>query len=203
MLRMICGAAAITATGAAAGAAAAADLTPYGAALLVSAHNWSGPYIGGHLGFQWGDTTHNQTRRSGIAGGVQGGYNWQSGAWVFGGEAELNRSAAHDRFAPWKFSNPWFGTLRGRIGYGFNNILLYTTLGLAFGGGHANVIGATERKTHLGWTAGGGMEVSLTPTWSVRIEYLFVDLPDRPYALTGVGQGNESSLLRIGINYRF
>src|SRR6267142_496513 len=42
---------------------------------------------------------------------------------------------ANDTFAAWKFSNPWFGTLRGRAGYAMNNVLLYATFGLAYGGG--------------------------------------------------------------------
>ena len=70
---------------------------------------------------------------SGFAGGVQAGYNWQSGPWVFGIEGDLQASGADDTFAPWKFSNPWFGTVRGRVGYAFNNVLFYGTGGLAFG----------------------------------------------------------------------
>ena len=91
----------------------------------------TGAYLGGHLGYQWGNTTHNPTHPSGLAGGIQGGYNWQTGALVLGGEADLTISGAHDTFAPWKFSNPWFGTLRARAGYGFSNILVYGTVGLA------------------------------------------------------------------------
>ncbi len=32
-----------------------------------------------------------------------------------------------------EFSNPWFGALRGRIGFAMNNILFYGTLGIALG----------------------------------------------------------------------
>ena len=64
---------------------------------------------------------------------VSSAYNWQSGQFVYGVEADLQASGADDTFAAYKFSNPWFGTVRGRVGYAFNNILLYGTLGLAFG----------------------------------------------------------------------
>ena len=64
---------------------------------------------------------------SGVAGGVQVGYNWQRGQFVFGGETDLQVSDADDRFASWKFSNPWFGTLRARAGFAMNNVLLYGT----------------------------------------------------------------------------
>jgi outer membrane immunogenic protein len=201
MIRLICGAAAITT----AGAASAADYPrpPYATPYLVSIHNWSGPYLGGQLGYQWGNTTNSPARPSGIAGGVRGGYNWQSGSVVFGVEADLNISAAEDRFASWKFSNPWFGTVRGRLGYAFSNVLIYGTLGLAVGGGRVELGGMSENKTHTGWTAGAGMEVALTSAWSARVEYLYVDLSDQPYGLIGSNHGFESSLFRIGVNYRF
>jgi outer membrane immunogenic protein len=201
MIRLICGAAAITT----AGAASAADIArlPYATPYMVTVHSWSGPYLGGQLGYQWGNVTNNPARPSGIAGGVRGGYNWQTGSLVFGAEADLNISAAQDRFANWKFSNPWFGTVRGRVGYAFSNVLVYGTLGLAVGGGRVELGGASESRTHTGWTAGAGMEVALTNAWSARVEYLYVDLSDRPYGLIGSNHGFESSLFRIGVNYRF
>jgi hypothetical protein len=70
---------------------------------------------------------------SGIAGGLAAGFNWQNGNYVYGGEADINLSAANDTFAPWQFSNPWFGTVRGRAGVAINNVLLFGTAGLAYG----------------------------------------------------------------------
>jgi len=191
----------------ASGDAGAADF-PRGAPYYTvpapaSGYSWTGPYLGGNLGYQWGDTTRNPTNPSGIAGGVQGGYNWQTGQFVFGAEADITGSGASDTFAPWKFSNRWFGTLRGRIGYAFNNILLYGTGGFAVGDGRAELGALSESKTHFGWTAGVGLEVGLTSNLSARIEYLFVDLADKPYVLSGTSNGFESSLLRLGFNYRF
>lgn len=184
-------------------AAMAADLVPR--LSPIRAYSWQGPYVGANLGYQWGATTNNPTEPSGVAGGVQGGYNFQSGPFVFGVEADLQLSGAEDRFAPWKFSNPWFGTLRGRAGYAFNNILLYATGGFAYGSLRAEhtPTGLAQTTTGLGWAAGGGMEVALISNWTVRAEYLYVDLSDRPYSLTGVSNGLESQLLRFGINYRF
>jgi outer membrane immunogenic protein len=89
------------------------------------------------------------------------------------------------------------------VGYAFSNILLYATIGLAVGSGQVEIVGSTEHKTHFGWAAGAGMEVGLTPSWSMRVEYLFVDLAARPYTVTGARNGFESGVLRLGINYRF
>jgi outer membrane immunogenic protein len=188
----------------AAGTAGAADFhRAYTVPAPLGFYSWAGPYLGANVGYQWGTITNNPTRPSGIIGGVQAGYNWQTGQFVFGGEIDLQWSAADDVFAPWKFANPWFGTLRGRVGYAMNNILLFGTLGVALGGVRAELGPLEESRTHFGWSAGVGMEVGLTPNWSAKAEYLYVDLADRNYVLTGTANGLESSILRLGVNYRF
>ena len=131
---------------------------------------------------------------------------WQypyNGPWVFGVEGDLEATGAADTFAPWKFSNPWFGTVRGRAGYAMNNVLFYLAGGLAYGGGRVEFAGLSETQTHLGWTLGGGVEVGLTPNWSARAEYLYVRLDDRSYVLTGLNNGFSSNVFRLGVNYRF
>jgi outer membrane immunogenic protein len=102
-----------------------------------------------------------------------------------------------------KFSNPWFGTLRGRVGYAVNNILLYGTAGLAYGNLQVELGGLEENKTRVGWTAGLGMEVGFTPNWSAKVEYLYMDLGSRFYTLTGADNGLQASYLRLGVNYHF
>jgi outer membrane immunogenic protein len=186
--------------------AAAADL-PRGPAPYypppASVYNWTGPYAGLNLGYEWGKVTNSGIDPSGIAGGGQIGYNWQSGQFVFGAEADIQASAADDTFAPYKFSNPWFGTLRGRAGFAINNILLYGTLGLAYGDLKAEFGGLDESKTLVGWTGGLGMEVGFAPNWSAKVEYLYMDLGSRAYTLTGVDNGLQANYLRLGVNYHF
>jgi len=195
----------VAAITAASGAATAADL-PRGPAPYnppASVYNWAGFYAGVNVGYDWGTTTNNNTKPSGLEGGVQAGYNWQSGQLVFGGETDLQVTGADDTFAPFKFSNPWFGTLRGRLGYAMNNILFYGTAGLAYGGVKGEISGLSEEKTHVGWAAGLGMEVGLAPNWSGKVEYLYMDLGNRAYSITGTSNGLESNMLRFGVNYHF
>jgi outer membrane immunogenic protein len=165
----------------------------------VGAHSWSGPYLGVNLGYQWGTTSNDPTRPSVGAGGAQAGYNWQTGQLVLGGEADIQLSSASE----WKFSNPWFGSARARVGFALNQVLLYGTLGVAFGGISAAGAGLTESKTHAGWAGGGGVEVGITSNVSAKVEYLFVDLSDRPYTLIGSNSAIKSHLVRLGFNYRF
>ncbi len=195
--------AAVVAMAAVSSTAGAADMY---AQPRLGGYSWTGPYVGANLGYQWGSTTNNGTRPSGFAGGLQAGYNMQRDQFVFGAETDIQLSGAEETFAQWKFSNPWFGTLRARAGVAFNsNFLFYGTFGLAYGGlkAHSTTAGISESKTHIGWTAGVGMEVAIAGNWSAKAEYLYIDLADRAYALTGVSNGLESSLLRLGVNYRF
>jgi outer membrane immunogenic protein len=193
----------------AAAPAIAADIPRYGAPAPYTtqppavAYTWSDPYVGANLGYQWASVGNLPNNPDGIAGGVQAGYNWQSGQLVLGGEADLQGSAAEETFAPYKFSNPWFGTVRGRAGFALNNILLYATAGLAYGGGRLTFAGLSEEQTHVGWTGGGGIELGLTPNWSAKAEYLFIELSDKTYVLSGTTGGIDAHLLRFGVNYRF
>ena len=185
------------------GLAAAADLPFYTAREPLNAYSWAGPYLGATLGYEWGTVSNNPTRPAGIAGGIQGGYNWQRGAFVFGGETDIQLSGADDTLSPFEFSNPWFGTLRGRAGIAINNVLLFGTAGLAYGDIRADSALLSESHTSIGWTAGGGIEVGFSPRWSAKAEWLYLDLSDRTFSVTGTSNGLAADFLRMGVNYRF
>jgi outer membrane immunogenic protein len=189
-------------------AAFAADMSYpnnyYTARAPLNASSWAGPYLGATLGYEWGEVSNNPTQPSGIEGGLEAGFNWQHGNFVYGAEADINLSGAEDTFSPWQFSNPWFGTVRGRGGVAINNVLIYGTAGLAYGGLTATSPGnLSESHTSVGWTAGAGVEVGFAPHWSAKAEWLYLDLADHTYSVTGTDNGLSANLLRIGVNYRF
>ena len=207
MKRLVVGAAVLAAVGWTA-SAKAADLNygqraPYTVNQPLNAYSWAGPYLGANLGYEWGSVNNNPAKPSGFVGGVQAGYNFQTGPWVFGVEGDIQAAGADDTFAPWKFSNPWFGTLRGRAGYAFSNVLFYGTAGLAFGELRAQTFGWTESHTSAGWTIGAGAEVMFAPNWSAKLEYLYIDLSTSQFAITGVSNGYSASVVRAGVNYHF
>ncbi|THD72200.1 MAG: porin family protein [Bradyrhizobium sp.] len=207
MSRIVLGAVALIAAGWTQ-ATQAADLpykspAPYTVNQPLNAYSWAGPYLGANLGYDWGSVANNPAKPSGFEGGVQAGYNWQSGPWVFGVEGDIEATAADDTFAPWKFSNPWFGTARGRVGYALNNILFYGTGGLAFGELRGETFGLSESHTTVGWTAGVGTEFGLTQNLSAKVEYLYVDLSDSHFVVTGASNGYRFGLVRAGLNYHF
>jgi outer membrane immunogenic protein len=143
-----------------------------------------------------------------LTGGVQGGFNWQTGPWVYGIETDFNLSSASDRFADIQFSNPFFGTVRGRAGYAINNFLVYSTAGLAYGISTVERGGLSESSGHGGWTIGIGVELGLapygfSPAWSVKAEYLRLDLSQGVVVPTAVPINSQSNVLRFGVNYHF
>jgi outer membrane immunogenic protein len=172
---------------------------------------WLGPYVGANLGFQWtssisGLNSSGFTGMSGVTGGIQGGYNWLNGPWVYGVESDFNLSSASGTFAGYQFADPWFGTVRGRAGYAINNVFLYGTAGVAFGVSTVSIGGMSDTSMHMGWTIGAGAEFGLAswglgPNYSVKVEYLYL----------GLSQGTElpvsvpsnSNVLRLGVNYHF
>jgi outer membrane immunogenic protein len=67
-------------------------------------------------------------------------------------------------------------------------------------------------QTHAGWTAGGGVEYALSAPWSVKVEYLHVDLgretynmPSTSFPVTGMQATTtfHENLVRAGLNYKF
>lgn len=200
----VAAAASILALSMAAAPVSAADMSTRGyAPAPYNAFSWAGMYVGANAGYQFGSVSNSNTSPNGFAGGLQAGYNWQSDRFVYGFETDLQLSGADDASLGLKFSNPWFGTLRGRAGFTANNILFYGTAGFAYGAGNLETAAGTEDHAHFGWAAGAGAEVALTQHWSAKVEYLFVNLNQERYALTGMDHEFESNLLRFGFNYKF
>jgi outer membrane immunogenic protein len=185
------------------GVAATMVLTATLAAAADYGSQWRGAYIGGNFGYQWDTLTNSSADPAGFSGGGQAGYNWQIGQFVVGLETDLQASSANATFANYQFSNPWFGTVRGRGGIALNNILFYGTLGLAYGRGQLDVAGVRETNLHTGLAAGFGLEVGLTHNWSVKAEGLFNDYGDQSYAVVGTNSALTNGAAQVGVNYRF
>jgi len=130
---------------------------------------------------------------NGFIGGGQAGYNWQRGTWLFGLEADIQGSneratsdvctaagcpAGSGLFTA-NYKLDWFGTARGRVGFlPTDRVLLYATGGLAYGHLSANapLLPLSWGSTRAGWTIGAGVEAAIDNHWSVKLEYLYMDL---------------------------
>jgi outer membrane immunogenic protein len=118
-----------------------------------------------------------------------------------------------------------FGTVRGRLGYAINNLLLYGTGGWAWGDASSTLginspFSQTARRVSSspdGWSAGGGIEWGFMPNWSVRAEYLHLQFDGirEAGAFSGTVGGVPASvatnvkadlgvdIARVGLTYKF
>ena len=173
-----------------------------------------------------------------FTGGAQFGYNYQSGSEVLGLETDFNYNSADNSDSDNRaLQSPllgrfyhsvtekvdYFGTLRCRLGYTpADRLLLYATGGLAYGdvSSKSDVLftGTGDRYIdsssvlQVGWTVGGGVEYAINGHWSVKSEYLLVDLGSSNYTygaahfpgFTYTTQMEATEhVFRLGVNYKF
>lgn len=182
--------------------------------------SWSGFYLGVNAGygFGWSNWTSAAvtTGGFGVNGAVAGGtigYNVQTGAVVWGIEADFDWSNIKGSTTTacaggCQTKNAWLGTGRFRVGYAFDRWLPYITAGGAYGDIKATSALGSSSSSEFGWTAGVGLEWAFLANWSAKVEYLYVDLGGGACTgacspVTPVTVDFKTSLVRAGINYRF
>lgn len=214
--------------------AAAADIPrrmpvkgPVMAAPII--YNWTGFYIGAHLGYGWGDKDWRDPTFfgfnsghdvDGFLGGLQAGFNWQAGQWVFGIEGDMSWTDMHGSslcgpalaFACTSDVN-WLGTLTGRVGYTWDRTLLYVKGGVAWADDGYTLGGwgaSSGDGTRTGWTLGVGLEYAFWNNWSAKVEYNYMDFgSDRASFFNGVVNvanpdiDQQVHAIKLGVNYRF
>jgi outer membrane immunogenic protein len=193
-----------------------------------------GPY------FSSGSTpgTYAESAHGGIAG-AQAGCNWQptNTAYVIGIEADadwanlkntrtINTNVAAFGTASGTASDTMqsIATIRGRIGYAFDHLLVFATGGLALGNTNysyaysTNALGGqtylnSDSATRVGGAAGAGLEYAFTSVISAKVEGLWYDLKGTQFQASGVAPvagdvhvvtaGHDSGwMARAGINFR-
>jgi len=198
--------------------ALAADLPTrgpvYKAAPAAPLFSWTGFYVGGHVGYGWGDATAQNNgwgsaNTHGWFGGGQIGYNYQFAPnWVWGAEADISAGAisGDSSASPLtrQFKTDLFGTARLRLGYAVDRTLFYGTGGLAWANSKANWIDDRDTQTNIGWALGGGIEYAFAPNWTAKIEYMHADYGHDDYAiLPTTSISLKTDTVKLGVNYLF
>ena len=222
--------------------ASAADLAarPYTKAppMIAAIYDWSGFYVGANGG--WGSSRncwdflpvaggvtpegcHDAT--GGVAGG-QIGYRWQSAGWVFGLEAQGDWADLRGSNASLAFPGQTnrskidaFGLFTGKVGYAWNNALLYVKGGAAVTDSRydirnavTNVLTASSGdQTRWGGTIGAGVEYGFAPNWSAGVEYDHIFTQDKNVTFTAPGGflfqtdriRQDVDLVTARVNYRW
>jgi outer membrane immunogenic protein len=195
---------------------------PYQKAAYASpGYDWTGFYIGAMGGYGWSNqvratiggltaSTSSNDIKGGFAGGTLG-YNWQSGQFLFGLEADAawsdikyTETAFGVTFADKIHS---LGSVTGRFGFVASAALFYVKGGYAWADNQISIATFSESRFHSGWTIGGGLEYMFVPNWSGKVEYMYADYSNSNYLTAfvpgGIGLGVTVNTVKAGVNYHF
>ena len=212
--------------------ASAADMAarPYTKAPAYVAspiYNWTGFYIGGHIGgafngnngFAGVSSSNNDGQ---FMGGVQGGYDYQFAPnWVMGIEANYSWTGNSNNNVVFPGAGLGYtygsnikglGSVTGRLGYTWGPALLYVKGGYAYADINRNLAlnGVNQggiNGSKDGYTVGGGLEYLFTQNWSGKVEYQYYDFGKTSFSVAPlVAYGstrNDEHTVKAGLNYRF
>lgn len=203
-------------------------------AYVAQVYNWTGFYVGAHAGWGRVDLTSTVvappgfgtfgTDESGFLGGGQIGANYQMGQFVIGVEGDIswtdigrtNTATALGITVTESANVDFIGTLAARLGYAFGPAMIYVKGGAAWLDWSASatatglLVGtASYGATETGWLVGGGVEYGLTPNWSAKLEYNYLDFGTERTTFGGALAGTvidtdlSTHVVKAGINYRF
>jgi outer membrane immunogenic protein len=185
-------------------------------------------------------TETNTVDAKGLITGGQLGYNFRSGQIVYGLEADLGSldlsgdknarlmKSAAPLTAKYTVSGGLYGDFAGRIGYAADRTFFYGKGGVAFANADfsSTYTGTNTRFAYdsseslWGFTIGGGVEYSIQPGWSLKLEYQHFDFGDTSFenkltkslgcsgqrCATFTSEANVSptaDAVTVGINYHF
>ena len=200
----------------------------------VGDFSWSGLYVGANVGANLyrdrtvevftatgGPTNLEYPYKSkGTSFGINLGADYQFGNIVVGAAGDFDMARINGGFEDLPIGKGrdrihWQATLRGRLGYAVDRVLIYGTGGLAaaqISNTYTFVptnTSETFKDVKYGWTLGAGVDVAVTDNWIIGMEYRHVDFNafqnDSVVAFPGLtGKQNPSSdSLRISLNYKF
>ncbi len=186
---------------------------------------WTGFYAGLQMGAVVGRgkvsipaySSNFITHPTSFAGGLYAGYGVDLGSGFYTGlEADVNVVTAHKKHLSgggsgevYHFKQNFDSSIRARLGMDMDGFMPYLTGGLAIGRMQARyepTTGATNWKndTRLGWTVGAGVEMSLFPRTSARIQYRYTDYGQASYSHSRSSKVDYTShIIQVGLSYKF
>ena len=190
----------------------------YQAPIAAPPYNWSGFYVGANFGGGWSNGSLNipgNNLYGGLTefiGGVQAGYNFQAGHFLFGVEGDFDGASFSHPVLPTptlgSVDQHWIGTVAGRVGLVNDRWLVFAKLGGGWVHSDAtlNLAGTVWNgsSTSSGWLAGGGIEYGFKPHWTVKLEYDYLGLSNwNSPTVPSVALNRDLQMVKAGINYKF
>ncbi|MDQ0995350.1 outer membrane immunogenic protein [Phyllobacterium ifriqiyense] len=189
--------------------AMAADVTNSRPPVSEGSFTWSGGYIGIQGGGGWasGDFSGfgingSEDANGGTLGGFVG-YNHQfHNNLVIGIEGDLEYNWNEQQVFGADFGTDWAGSVRGRIGYAFDQALVYAAAGWATTRGYVEVPGLGEdEKAFNGYTVGAGLDYAFSNQIFGRLDYRYSDYGDKD--LQGINVDVDQHAVKIGLGVKF
>jgi len=186
-------------------------------------YNWTGFYIGGHIGGAFGGSSLEGSSGQ-FLGGVQGGADYQFATnWVIGAEAQYSWLAGNGGSGTTfplgttvTGNTNELGSVTGRIGYTWGPGLLYAKggyawrdgVGISANSGGAPVAFTTDGTHRDGYTVGAGLEYMFAPNWSAKLEYQYYNFGSTtftsgPADIIGARFRDDEHTIKLGVKYRF
>jgi opacity protein-like surface antigen len=197
------------------------------APIAAPAYDWSGLYVGAHIGGAWSNSTLTNNNidiswnpgGTGFIGGLQAGYNLQAGNFLYGVEGDFDWTtftgmsgaiATPLGVIQASVNKNWLATGAARLGITSDRMLVYGK----FGGGWAqssaalNVVSSgaiwTGSHTDGGWLVGAGMEYAFASNWTGKLEYDYIGLSNSTVSTPPVvNVTHDIQMLKVGANYQF
>jgi outer membrane immunogenic protein len=186
-------------------------------------YNWTGFYIGGHVGGAFAGDNSLLGNSGRFMGGVQGGADYQfANNFVIGAEAQYSWLSSNNSNVVFpgttlvSANNNQLGSVTGRVGYAWGPALLYAkggfawrdnpNIGVTVGGVPAAF--TTTGPQNNGYTVGAGLEYMFAPNWSAKAEYQYYNFGSTtftggPAPIVGSRFRDDEHTVKVGVNYRF
>jgi len=190
--------------------------------------NWDGPYIGVFAGYGWGEADH--TAAGGVGPLPVGGNDIDLTGWLLGVTAGANVNVSDGvilgiagdlawanktgeieggAFDGTTHTVNWEGSLRGVLGFDGGAFMPYVTAGVAFANAtrHTELFGGLDADaSHIGWTAGAGVQIAATEDLAIDLQYRYSDFGAQVYDFSA-GTDPEIALTQhqftVGLNWQF
>ena len=201
---------------------AAADLIIADSAMYdpAPAANWTGFYagafVGGHAGtviqYSCSGTCSGNFPLNGLIGGLEAGYDYQFDPnWVIGGFVQLPllKPTGSVTIGGGVFTvEPQWAINGGvRVGYAYENFLPYAFVGVAVVNTKvtSSFNGSAPTATHVGLSAGVGLEAVLADNITIDGRYTYTTLGAQTYNWGGGASqyGENAHNFTVGLKYRF
>jgi opacity protein-like surface antigen len=201
--------------------------------LALADSSWSGPYVGGSIGWAnhkatWDDIEEDwfpgtaNAESDGVIISGYGGWNWQFSTALLGIEADLSfaNNSTTDSLSDSTFDDitknevTYLSTIRGRAGIIVDDYLVFATFGFAAANIEVDMTSVrfptdviAPSDYNEGWVVGAGVERKLSDNSGLKLEALFYDFGSDTYEQLDGGNpmkiSNEIMTVSLGYTFRF